>query len=130
MRLEYIRANKTITYYRDDGSNYSYECRCDIEDGVSDSGEVRETLPLGNYITNAEPYPGENSKSFGNFYIVTGDSRGRDIHGGGSGCPDPFADYQGWRVTYGCLRMQNIDGQELSRLMIEDGNNIPLEVCE
>ena len=130
-KLVYTRSINTITYYRDDGSNYSYECSHDFEEGYNEYGEPRESLPVGVYIANAEPYPGENSRPFGTFYIDTGDSRGRAIHGGGSGCEDPFASRQdSLRPTYGCLRMYNVDGEELSSLMIEDGNGIELEVSE
>ena len=128
--LVFSRSENTITYYRDDGSNYSYECRWDFEEGYNENGEARESLPIGNYVANAEEPPAENSPAYGTFYIATGDFRGRDIHGGGSSLDDPYADKQGWLYTYGCLRMQNIDGQELSRLMIEDGNNVALEVKE
>lgn len=31
------------------------------------------------------------------------------LHGGGSGCPDPFADYQPLLPTFGCVRMHNAD---------------------
>jgi hypothetical protein len=30
-------------------------------------------------------------------------------HGGGSGLPAPLAPRQGWQVTHGCLRSQNVD---------------------
>lgn len=128
--LVYSRSLDKITYYRDDGSNYTYDCKHDFEEGTNEYGEERESLPIGNYVANAEEPPAENSPSYGTFYISTGDYRGRDIHGGGSSLEDPYADRQGWLCTYGCLRMQNIDGQELSRLMIEDGNGIELEVTD
>ena len=49
---------------------------------------------------------------------------------GGSGLHDPFAPYQGWVPTYGCLRMQNADGEEVSRWIIDNGNNMLLEVVD
>ncbi len=49
---------------------------------------------------------------------------------GGSGLPDPYADYQGWIPTYGCLRMQNADGVVLSRMIIDSGNSVVLTVVE
>jgi RHS repeat-associated protein len=48
-------------------------------------------------------------------YLNTGDPRGRDIHGGGSGLLDPYAPRQGWVPTRGCTRGQNEDIQELNR---------------
>jgi RHS repeat-associated protein len=48
-------------------------------------------------------------------YIDTGDSRGRDIHGGGTGLKDPFASNQGWKPTMGCTRGQNDDVRKLGQ---------------
>ena len=45
----------------------------------------------------------------GAFIDVRDDARGREIHGGGTGLPDPFADTQGWKPTMGCTRGQNED---------------------
>ena len=72
----------------------------------------------------------EQGAAYGTFYIHTGDSRYRDIHGGGSGLADPFAPYQGWVPTYGCLRMQNADGEEVSRWILDNGNSMLLEVVD
>ena len=58
-------------------------------------------------------------------YIDTGDPRGRDIHGGGTGLPDPYAARQGWKPTYGCTRGQNEDVQRLSRAITEFKNAHP-----
>lgn len=65
------------------------------------------------------------SKSFGpnGAYIDTGDTRHRNIHGGGS-CPnnnfgDSQAPRQGWCVTLGCTRGQNEDVINLG-IQIED----------
>jgi RHS repeat-associated protein len=52
-------------------------------------------------------------------YINTNDPRGRDIHGGGSSLPDPYAPYQGWRPTYGCTRGQNKDVQDLGQAIAD-----------
>jgi RHS repeat-associated protein len=46
-------------------------------------------------------------------YLDTGDSRGRDIHGGGSSLPDPFAPIQPLTPTQGCTRGHNQDLQDL-----------------
>jgi hypothetical protein len=46
-------------------------------------------------------------------YIDTGDPRGRDIHGGGTGLADPYEPRQGWVPTRGCGRGQNEDVQRL-----------------
>lgn len=54
----------------------------------------------------------------------TGNGRaGISLHGGGSGLANPFAPYQGWQATHGCIRLQNAD---LARLVeiIETAKNI------
>ena len=123
--ITFCKSAQTITY-----KGHSWECKDAFFEGYNDAGQARESLPIGTYTCSAEEPPAENSASYGTFYISTGDARGRDIHGGGSDLSDPFADYQGWEGTYGCLRMQNKDGQELSRLIIDAGNGVPLEVVE
>lgn len=50
-------------------------------------------------------------------YIDTGDPRGRDIHGGGSGLQSPYSPRQGSCPTQGCTRGQNENLQELSGLI-------------
>ena len=52
-------------------------------------------------------------------FIDTGDRRGRDIHGGGSGLPDPLAPEQGWKPTLGCTRGQNEDVTNLGKAVTE-----------
>ena len=100
-----------------------YECRDGFWPGYNSKGEVRESLPNGTYhgIT-AEVTNGKYGAAYGNFYITTGDERGRDIHGGGSNSPCPYADYQGWYKTLGCLRMQNKEGVEMSEEIIASVN--------
>lgn len=108
-----------------------WECRDDFVQGYNAYGDPRGSLPDGTYTgVSAEVTNGAYGSAYGNFYITSGDPRGRDIHGGGSGLPDPYADYQGWVPTYGCLRMQNADGVELSRMIINSGNNVVLTVVE
>lgn len=135
MQLQYMRSKQRL-YLMDNNGNVitDYECRSDFVDGYNSVGQPRETLPNGDYFVNAD-YPGddlaaEQGAAYGTFYIHTGDYRYRDIHGGGSGLHDPFAPYQGWVPTYGCLRMQNADGEEVSRWIIDNGNNMLLEVVD
>lgn len=130
MELIYSQNDQRITAKLDSGEIRSWECRNDFEEGCNESGEPHETLPIGEYICSAEPPGIKQEESYGTFYIYTGDSRGRDIHGGGSSLPEPYAPYQGWLCTYGCLRMQNADGEELSQLIIDAGNSVPLIVQE
>lgn len=109
----------------------SYPCRDDFFPGVNEYGQPRASLPIGTY-EHVSAELGDFGKSYGTFYITTGDHRGRDIHGGGNGygIPDPYAKRQGWLGTYGCLRMQNEDGEELSKMIIESGNDITLTVVK
>ena len=133
MKLVFNREIQAIVVMDENGAVTGlYECHDDFVAGENDEGQPRASLPDGNYSVSAEE-PGQsaadaNGPAYGTFYIRTGDPRGRDIHGGGSGLPDPFAPRQGWVPTHGCLRMQNIDGEELSRRIIDAGNAVELEV--
>ena len=130
-KVVFIRKDQTIFFEHDDGTATPFECRDDFVPGENENGQPHESLPNGDYIVSAEEPGGtSNGPAYGTFYIMTGDPRGRDIHGGGSGLEDPFAPRQGWVPTYGCLRMQNEDGEALSRLIIDAGNAVPLEVRE
>ena len=129
MKLVYNRETQTITAALDDGTVIAeYECRDDFWAGANDEGRPRASLPDGDYIVSAEEPPARNCESFGTCFINTGDPRERVIHGGGSSLPDPFAPRQGWTPTLGCLRVQNEDGEALSRLIIDNGNAVEMEV--
>ena len=130
VKLVYSRTEQMIFCDHGDGSCTPFECRNAHFSGYNDAGEPYETLPLGEYVAHAYEPPAEDSVEFGTFYISTGDARGRDIHGGGSGLDDPKAARQGWYPTLGCLRMQNEDGEALSRLILENGNDVVMEVRE
>lgn len=130
--IQFQRSKQTI-YAMDEGYNVigQWECRDDFIPGYNAQGDPRGSLPDGVYTdVSAEVTNGRYGPAYGNFYITSGDPRGRDIHGGGSGLPDPYADYQGWVPTYGCLRMQNADGVDLSRLIIAAGNSVVLTVVQ
>ena len=104
-----------------------YPCR----DAYYNDNGLRESIPNGTYLhVSAEITNGKYGAAYGNFYITTGDFRGRDIHGGGSDLRDPFADYQPLVPTYGCLRMYNKDGVELSQMIIDSGNDVILTVVD
>lgn len=47
--------------------------------------------------------------AYGRAKVLTGDSRSRWIHGGGTGLRSPYALQQGWKPTMGCTRAQNGD---------------------
>ena len=130
--IQFQRSKQTI-YAMDEGYNVigQWECRDDFIPGYNAQGDPRGSLPDGVYTdVSAEVTNGRYGPAYGNFYITSGDPRGRDIHGGGTGLADTYADYQGWVPTYGCLRMQNADGVELSRLIIDAGNSVVLTVVQ
>jgi LysM repeat protein len=52
--------------------------------------------------------------AYGTTKIITDDPRLRWVHGGGTSCPNPFAEHQGFRVTKGCTKAQNIDVENLA----------------
>ncbi len=129
--IQFQRSKQMMFAVGDEGEVLkSWECRDDYLENPDDDA-VQESLPNGTYEgVSAEVTNGKYGPSYGNFYITTGDERGRDIHGGGAGCAAPFADYQGWCPTYGCLRMQNADGVELSQMIIDSGNSVTLTVVD
>ena len=123
--IVFRRSEQRITF-----GGHSFECGHAYFSGYNNDGQPYESLPVGNYTAHAYDPPAEDSDEYGTFYISTGDQRGRDIHGGGSGLDDPKAPRQGWYPTLGCLRMQNEDSEALSVLIIAAGNDVPLEVRE
>lgn len=135
VEIQYQRSKQRIyAMDTDHNGNYrevaDYECRDAFYAGYNDEGELRSSLPNGVYEHAWAEITDAYGSAYGTFYITTGDPRGRDIHGGGSGLNEPFSDYQGWQPTLGCLRMQNADGVELSAMMIASGNDIVLTVVE
>lgn len=127
-KLVFYKSSHSLEYEDNDGNIVAFECKDDFFPGYNSEGQPRASLPVGEYIAVADEPPAEDSDEYGTFYISTGDYRGRDIHGGGSGLDSPKSPRQGWYPTLGCLRMQNEDGETISRMMIADGNNIPLTV--
>jgi hypothetical protein len=106
----------------------SWDASSAFEPGVNENGEPRESLPVGTYEATAEITDGKYGPAYGTFYITTGDPRGRDFHGGGSGLEAPYAPYQKLKPTFGCLRGHNADGEELCRLMFGQGGRARLIV--
>lgn len=127
-----MRRTQTMYLMNDSGEVIKqWPCHDDFVPGYNEYGEPRESLPNGTYPHCwAEITYGAYGPSYGNFYITTGDERGRDIHGGGAGCSNPYANFHEWIPTYGCLRMQNYDGCQLSAIIISDGNDMLLEVVD
>jgi RHS repeat-associated protein len=91
------------------GEPITIETRVDLtSDSLPGAGDAF-TTPNVTVIDNI------NNPAYGppGAYIDTGDPRGRDIHGGGTVLPDPYAPRQGWVRTRGCTRGQNEDVQRL-----------------
>jgi hypothetical protein len=111
--LKYDPAMQRMFFY--DGANtHEYEARNKVVDNPDDD---KEQAPIeGGYYSSEvglREIPKNPSYGHGKAYIDTKDLRRRHIHGGGSSLPDPYAPRQGWRPTYGCIRMQNEDIQNL-----------------
>jgi RHS repeat-associated protein len=105
--------NLGFTTYYDNHGNY-------VDSWPSRSDVARNSKPdaAGPYRSdNVYPSNGPHHNrpdAYGpNDILKTDDPRGRWIHGGGTGLPDPQAPRQGWKPTLGCTRMQNEDIQEL-----------------
>ena len=108
--LRYDPALNRMVFF--DGENfYDYEARNRV---TSDKTPIEP----GFKSKDVQPYPFVGPKPrFGPgdcTYIETWHPNGKDIHGGGSGLPDPYAPRQGWIPTQGCIRMQNEDVDDLS----------------
>lgn len=69
-------------------------------------------IPYGRMFVYMEPISGEAKRV---------NRPGIGAHGGGSGLWDPFADRQGWVITHGCLRYQNIDLETIIQTCTKGG---------
>lgn len=83
------------------------EAASNAKPGAEDEYCSEDVTPVDNAMSDA--YGPEGA------YLDTGDSRGRDIHGGGTSLADPYAARQGWNKTMGCTRGQNEDVQALGQ---------------
>jgi LysM repeat protein len=84
--------------------------------GVASSSQTGAAGPYAGYYTTTQ---GGSRTShcgigYGTTKIRTTDPRCRWVHGGGSGSPQPYSENQGWYVTMGCTRAQNIDVENLA----------------
>lgn len=75
----------------------------DTPPGLYRCGVIYDTLGEEAYgrwcidLVDLEGQEGDNGRS------------GISLHGGGSASPTPFAKKQGWYPTHGCIRVQNVD---------------------
>lgn len=115
--------SQKLTVFSREGKNlFSCPARCfgqhndwtskngDTPPGLYQIGVIYDTTgetPYGEYCVDLIDLEGQE----------TGNGRaGISLHGGGSGLANPFAPYQGWQATHGCIRVQNADLQKIVRL--------------
>lgn len=116
---------KAVCYRKDGSIVFSCPARCfgqhadwtrpngDTPPGIYRCGTIYDTrgeAPYGRWCVDLEDLEGQE----------TGNGRaGISLHGGGSGLANPFAPYQGWQATHGCIRVQNADLERLVSLIRE-----------
>lgn len=116
---------KLVAYRKDGSVVYACPARCfgqhadwtrtngDTPPGVYRCGTIYDTrgeASYGRWCVDLEDLEGQE----------TGNGRaGISLHGGGSGLANPFAPYQGWQATHGCIRVQNADLERLVSLIRE-----------
>jgi len=106
-------ANKTLVFHPSKGKILEFETRTT----VASNAQAGADGPYNGTFTFCQSVPeGSDSSAdgFGPLKWRTTDSRGRWIHGGGTGLDDPYnAPRQGWKPTLGCTRAQNEDVKSL-----------------
>ncbi|RYD93226.1 MAG: hypothetical protein EOP50_11445, partial [Sphingobacteriales bacterium] len=105
--------NLNVTTYKDsDGNEYSYDSRNDVSKrsapGADGPYQSSDMYVVAGPLHNKPIAYGPNS------VLTTNDPRGRWLHGGGTGLPNPLAPQQGWKPTLGCTRLQNQDIRQLA----------------
>jgi hypothetical protein len=70
----------------------------------------KEEVPFGNWFIPLSDYGDHHTmRQYGR--------AGIGVHGGGSGLAHPFAGIQGWVITEGCIRLQNLSLTQLVTLV-------------
>ncbi|WP_167551839.1 RHS repeat-associated core domain-containing protein, partial [Xanthomonas axonopodis] len=120
--------NLGSTVYYDNQGNY-------VNSWPSRSAVARNSQPgaagpyhSDNVYPSKGPYHDRPVEYGPNDILKTDDSRGRWLHGGGTGLADPQSPRQGWKPTLGCTRMQNEDIQELVDLVREVKAKDPMRI--
>jgi len=117
----------------------TFDPRPEMRDGKPTTIETRNKVTRNSNPGANDPYktgdvhvvqtmPERLQKSYGpgGAYIDTGDSRGRDIHGGGGKTrEEAIKPRQGWRPTKGCTRGQNEDVIKLGKEILEFQRRFP-----
>lgn len=116
---------RLVTYQRDGTPIFSCPARCYGQH--SDWTQPNGDTPPGLYRVG-QIYDTQGEAAYGQWCLdledlenqETGHGRaGISLHGGGTGLPDPFAPYQGWLPTHGCIRLQNADLTCLTTLIFD-----------
>jgi hypothetical protein len=104
-----------------DGDPYGFDCKAPPGDfGLGDPQSCATRNPDGT-VTIHNSTPPTWDKAYGCWFTPLVDTNGLEaahgragiaFHGGGSDAPDPFALKQGWYVTEGCIRLQNVDNEQ------------------
>lgn len=112
-----------MTYQRDGQGIFRCPARCygqhnnwrqpngDTPPGLYRVGQLYDTqgeAAYGQWCLDLEDLQGQETDN---------GRAGISLHGGGSGLADPFAPYQGWQSTHGCIRLQNADLAKLVELI-------------
>lgn len=133
------KEGRSLKLFEADGkSTWRCEARCfgqhsnwkatngDTPPGLYVVGTIYDTQgeePYGSHCLDLEDLEGQE----------TGNGRaGISLHGGGSGLPDPFAPYQGWVNTHGCIRVQNVHLEKIVAMVRKckyRGGKVYLTVC-
>jgi hypothetical protein len=99
---------------------YGHDCKCPPGTNYA----VMAPEPCATRLTDGQVHlNNSDDPAYGCWFTPLGDSDqhsfaihgrgGIGIHGGGSDLPDPFAMYQGFEYTFGCLRLQNHDNEQI-----------------
>ena len=116
--------NITTIYHPEKGKIFEFETR------TKSVGKPGADGPYSGHFTHCEKVPeksdGTAGGGFGPLKWRTTDIRGRWIHGGGTGLPDPYhSPRQGWKPTLGCTRAQNEDVKKLCEITSDYQKNNP-----
>ena len=123
MTWTFNRAAHTLTHLPINGVAWTCEARGEAAPGSNGP------LAAGTYTLAAPLYndPGDAELvAEGPYFVPVNGTPGRTgigIHGGGTGTAHPLAARQGWVVTFGCIRVQNVDLYHLA-LNVGDGDEL------
>jgi hypothetical protein len=119
--FRFDRRNNLLIATVDGVERHAWECRnTTVGSKTSDPYGYEGMCPPGDYFIGTPQILVQRERPYGFAFTPLIDTpqsmaqrkhgrKGIGVHGGGSGCDDPFCERQGWCPTDGCLRLQNID---------------------